>query len=70
MLLLFSDGIVEARPPDSEEMFGEERIVQSALKHRDRPAAEVVRAILDEVLAFQKSELSDDDMTLVVVKAV
>jgi sigma-B regulation protein RsbU (phosphoserine phosphatase) len=65
LLLLFTDGLSEANNPEGEE-FGEERIVETAHRLRDRGAAGVCEGILDEVRRFQRGLKPHDDLTLMV----
>ena len=67
LLVLFSDGIVEAMNSRGEP-FGEERLIATARAHQERPA----RAICDEILAAVRTFLGNapaqDDQTLLVVR--
>lgn len=67
-LLLFTDGVTEARNPAGEE-FGDERLEQCLRTYRGRNARELRTMILDEVTEFC-SDNFDDDATLMVVIAV
>jgi serine phosphatase RsbU (regulator of sigma subunit) len=63
-LLLFSDGITEARD-SSSEMYGSER-----LRERFRvapPGAGAGRSVVDDVLRFATAEEQHDDMTLIAI---
>lgn len=67
VLLLFTDGVIEAAN-DRDEEFGRERLAAVALKNRLRPAAELQAALLAEVRAFCGRDDFADDFTLMVVK--
>jgi phosphoserine phosphatase RsbU/P len=67
LVLLLTDGIVEARSPDGEP-FATERALAVVHAARNRPASEIVEQLLRAVLAFIKSETPPDDVTAVVVK--
>ena len=66
-LLLFTDGVTEARD-DSGEEFGEQRLEQCLRSYRGRNAAELRSLILNEVTEFC-SDHFDDDATLLAVIA-
>jgi sigma-B regulation protein RsbU (phosphoserine phosphatase) len=67
LLILYTDGISEAMTHDDEE-WGEERMIASALKVRDRPAGEVLRAIFADADRFTAGAPQHDDMTLLILK--
>lgn len=66
-LLLFTDGMFEATDGKGRE-FGVERLKRAFLALRDRPAAEIVRALIDRVNEFTRGRTPEDDRTVVVVK--
>ncbi|MFG0319358.1 MAG: SpoIIE family protein phosphatase [Planctomycetota bacterium JB042] len=68
MLLLATDGILEARRGD--DFFGKDRLQEAARKHGERPAKECIRAVHEAVLEYTGGEPPDDDLTLVVVRAL
>jgi sigma-B regulation protein RsbU (phosphoserine phosphatase) len=68
LLLVFSDGITEAENADGEE-YGEERLMQFAIKHRKLRAEELQRAIFDEIEGWSGTRERNDDQTLVIVKS-
>jgi sigma-B regulation protein RsbU (phosphoserine phosphatase) len=63
-LVLYTDGITEGRNPAGEE-FGEERLAESAARHRALPADEMLAAMLREVEGFNAG-VYEDDATLIV----
>jgi hypothetical protein len=67
-VLLYTDGIVEARSPAGEP-FGEERLAEvlAATADRGLPIAEVVRLLVGSVQAHSGGR-NDDDATLVLVR--
>ncbi len=67
LLLIFSDGISEARSP-SEEEFGEDILPDLILKHIDENAIDIIDHIMDEACRFSESSARHDDMTMVVIK--
>ena len=67
LLLLYTDGISEAMTHDDEE-WGEERMIEAALKFRDRPADDVLRGLFDACDKFTAGAPQHDDMTLLILK--
>jgi serine phosphatase RsbU (regulator of sigma subunit) len=64
-VVLYTDGVIEAR--QDGELYGHERLDRFLAEHRDLPAAELARAVVDEARAFSGGGL-DDDSAVVVVK--
>ena len=60
-VLLFTDGVVEARSPDGE-FFGIERLTQLVIRHLagGLTAPETIRRVVRELLDHQQDQLSDD----------
>ena len=67
-LILYSDGIVEARNGEGEE-FGYERFSLYALQNSGNSPESFRLGLLDEVRAFSGTESFEDDVTLLVVAA-
>ena len=65
-LAIYTDGITEAFDRTGEE-FGERRVADSLLRHREQPATQLVASIVDDVRKFSPQEQSDD-ITLIVAK--
>ena len=66
-LLLYTDGMIEATDSRGKE-FGIERLKKAFLALRDRPAAEITRALIDRLNDFTQGRPPEDDRTVVVVK--
>ena len=64
-LVLFTDGVTEARNADDEE-FGEERLLAAILEHRACSAPALEARLTDTVASFAGDALQDD-ATLIVV---
>jgi sigma-B regulation protein RsbU (phosphoserine phosphatase) len=64
-LLLFTDGVTEARNAIGEE-FGEQRLLRILSENRERSAAALQKKILEVLADFNEGELADD-ATLIVV---
>jgi PAS domain S-box-containing protein len=67
IVLLVTDGILEAESPDGEE-FGRERTLQIVRKNRNQTAREIVESLYRAMLEFSRTEELSDDVTLVVIK--
>ena len=67
LLVLGTDGCIEVTDAGGT-MFGNERLQQVVLAHRDRPATEIVAAVRDTVQQFHGRPLPPDDSTLLIVK--
>ncbi len=65
-LLLYSDGITEARS-DQDDEFGEARLLETLRRHRHAEAPALVAAILQAVGEFSAGEQADD-ITLVATR--
>src|SRR4051794_40019448 len=66
-LLLYTDGVIEARDP-AGEFFGTERLVELATRQNaaGRPAAETLRRLTHAILRHQDGDLQDDATTVLV----
>lgn len=64
-LLLFSDGIVEARNPDGEQ-FGEERVLTMARRAEHRSSAELVEQVLAAASSFEA--VASDDRAILALR--
>lgn len=69
MLFLFTDGIVETMDP-AKEQFGVERVADLLRKHRDRTAKDVCGILREAVDEFSNRAPQQDDLTMIVAKAV
>jgi phosphoserine phosphatase RsbU/P len=65
-LLLFTDGVTEARDASGEE-FGEDRLRECLRSYRGRNAAELRTIILNEVTQFCSNNFDDDAALMVVI---
>ena len=68
LVLLYTDGLTEARPVGKEEMFGEVRLGFALEAAHGRPTADIPAALLASVDAFTGGA-PDDDRTAVVLRA-
>jgi serine phosphatase RsbU (regulator of sigma subunit) len=67
MVVLFTDGITDARNKDNGE-FGEENLIGLLKKSTKKPASEIVGKICAELSSFTAGVEPFDDMTLIVLK--
>lgn len=67
LLVLFSDGITEARSPD-RRIFGAERLEQCVRDNRSLDPAALVEAIRGAVISFSGSDRLADDLTSVAIR--
>ena len=63
-----TDGIGEARNPETGEPYGTERMRQCVLNHADTSATMLKKLILQNFRDYAKGNASKDDRTLIVVK--
>ncbi|MBP7148496.1 MAG: SpoIIE family protein phosphatase [Acidobacteria bacterium] len=64
VLLLFSDGVSESMDADGE-LFGEQRLVETVVRHAGAPADELPELIMAEVAQFTGRAPQADDLTLI-----
>jgi sigma-B regulation protein RsbU (phosphoserine phosphatase) len=67
VLVLYTDGIVEARDPRQTE-FGLERLKRLVASVREKSAEEIVGAIFERVASFTRDSAPEDDRTVLVVR--
>jgi sigma-B regulation protein RsbU (phosphoserine phosphatase) len=69
LLVAYTDGVSEARNEDDDE-FGDERLAGLLAAHGQLPAAELCSGILDAVRRHRGSRQDQDDVTVLVVRAL
>ncbi len=69
ILAVGTDGIWEAHNAE-EEMFGRERFREVLKRNAHRPAREIVEAVVSAVETFHRGVAREDDITLVIIKAM
>ncbi len=67
ILLLYTDGITEARNPQGEQ-FGLKRLKERLLLYKDKNAEEIVSSLVKDIDSFSQGAPQHDDMTLLVLK--
>ena len=71
VLLLYTDGLVEATRAGSEfEMYGDERVVELLLRHSDESPAAILDALLGDLVQFTGKHTQEDDVSVLVVRVV
>ncbi len=67
ILAAVTDGITETRNPQGEE-FGFERLVAHITEHRDLPAGELSRTLVETAEDFSGGAPAHDDRTILMIK--
>jgi sigma-B regulation protein RsbU (phosphoserine phosphatase) len=67
LIAIYSDGVTEA-VNDADEEFGEDRLAQLIVTHRESSAEEIVCAVNDQLTEWTGDAPPDDDITLVIVR--
>ncbi|MGE5098974.1 MAG: PP2C family protein-serine/threonine phosphatase, partial [Deltaproteobacteria bacterium] len=68
LLVLFTDGVSDARNPAGERL-GEERILDVIRKHKDEPPLDVLRRAFEVLEAHTQGAPRRDDLTIVLARA-
>ncbi|MCP4536691.1 MAG: SpoIIE family protein phosphatase [Chloroflexi bacterium] len=69
VLLLYTDGAIDGRN-GQDEMFNRQRLQEALVANAQQSAKEIVTCVYDTIREFCEDEALDDDLTLVVVKAI
>jgi len=67
-IFLYSDGLVEACPPDRDEQFGFERLEASLRRHAAGTPPELRDGVLADVAAWAGGRPREDDQTVLVLR--
>ncbi|MEE9563023.1 MAG: PP2C family protein-serine/threonine phosphatase [Thermoanaerobaculia bacterium] len=67
-LFLYSDGIIEARPEGSEELFGFDRLEESLKRHFSKDVMSLRDGVLEDVESFTGRSPREDDLTILVLQ--
>lgn len=67
LLLLYTDGLIEAENRDGDE-FGVKRLSEAVKRHHELCAEDIVIRIVKEISAFSGGRAQSDDITLIAVK--
>jgi sigma-B regulation protein RsbU (phosphoserine phosphatase) len=69
VLVLFTDGVVEAANPDGEE-YAAKRLAEIVSSHRQQSPGDLIETIYASVIQFRQTTVLADDLTLVVLKTL
>lgn len=69
LVILLTDGILETTAPSGEE-FGVARVLEVVQREKDRPAAQIIQSLFDEVRRFSSPGTILDDITAVAIKCL
>ncbi len=67
LIVIYSDGITEARTQDGS-LYGEERLFELVEKYHDTPADRIIKEIRHNLAMVTGSETYDDDMSCIVIR--
>lgn len=67
-IILFSDGITEARRKDSKEFFGDENLLKLLRETRDLPVDQTVQEIVKAFKSWLGDTSPSDDITLMIIE--
>ncbi len=67
IILLGTDGIFDTRN-QADLVFGQDRVNEIIIQHKEQPAAVIQKTIVAEVKKFRGEVSQEDDLTLVVIK--
>lgn len=68
LLAVTTDGVFEATPPNSKEMFGVDRMLASFRRTADQPAKRMIDILWNEVQAYTAPRPQEDDVTAMLLK--
>lgn len=68
-LVVYTDGVTEARPPDRDEEYGERRFLEQLGQLNGGSSREMIEEILADVAAYAGEEQADD-ITLIIVRVL
>jgi sigma-B regulation protein RsbU (phosphoserine phosphatase) len=68
VVLLFTDGLFEVISPDSQEEYGQQRLISSALEHMGQPLPDLCDALIAGVKAFAGGAPFTDDVCLLSIE--
>jgi phosphoserine phosphatase RsbU/P len=67
ILAIYSDGVTEASSPEDEE-FETEHLAQSITSRREKPAADIIARVNEDIVVWTKGAPAADDVTLILAR--
>ncbi|MEL7833463.1 SpoIIE family protein phosphatase [Fodinibius sp. Rm-B-1B1-1] len=67
ILVLYTDGVTEAKNESETEEYGEERLFECIKQHREKPSKQIQEAIIKDIRSYSK-DIQADDVTIIVIK--
>ncbi len=68
-LMLYTDGVTEARNPKGDE-FGEERLAEALMLAKSDDPTEIKKSIIHTIYSFFDGQNAYDDLTFIIIKAL
>ncbi|TGN19031.1 PP2C family protein-serine/threonine phosphatase [Leptospira idonii] len=69
LIVLITDGLTEARQPDSIQMFGEDKLLELISSNRSKKLTDIRDVVFDTILDYSGGmEMIQDDLTLVLLR--
>jgi serine phosphatase RsbU (regulator of sigma subunit) len=66
-ILLYTDGLIDGFTSDHKEMYGEDRLIDSLLSHKNQDIEKTADSILNDSVDWIGSSNLTDDLTMIVV---
>lgn len=67
LIVMYTDGVTEARNNDKTEEYGEKRLLDCINQNRNKSAVQIQQSIIDDVTSFS-SNIQHDDITIIIIK--
>ncbi|MEG2790422.1 MAG: SpoIIE family protein phosphatase [Odoribacter sp.] len=66
-LFMYTDGLTEAENP-AAELFSEQRLLECAVKYKDKKTMEMTTSIVEQVLSHADTAPQSDDLTILIIE--
>lgn len=63
-IVLYTDGVLEARDPSNDELYGESRFLELLKEHANYDPQSICDRVVGDVFKFSKYKRADDDITI------